>query len=60
MELEDTTVRAYISIFVPNTSDMPVDNECSLNIPITRKIIALTNITVIKTSVSALYLSIHY
>ena len=60
MELEDTTVRAYILIFVPNTSNMPIDNECSLNIPITIKIIALTNKTVIETSVLALYLSIHY
>ena len=59
MELEDTTVRAYISIFVPNTSNMPVENGCSLNIPITIKIIALTNITLIETSVLALYLLVH-
>ena len=43
-----------------NTSYIPVDNGSSLNIPITIKIIALANITVIKTSVLALYLLIHY
>ena len=30
---------------------MPVDNGSSLNVPITIEIVALTNITVIKTSV---------
>jgi hypothetical protein len=33
------------------TSNIPVDNGSSLNIPITVKIIALTNITLIETSV---------
>ena len=42
-----------------NTSYIPVDNGSSLNVPITIKIIALTNITLIETSVSVLYLSIH-
>jgi hypothetical protein len=39
---------------------MPVDNGSSLNITIPIKIIALTNITVIETSVLALYLLLHY
>jgi hypothetical protein len=33
------------------TSNIPIDNGSSLNIPITIKIIALTNITLIETSV---------
>ena len=39
---------------------MPVDNGSSLNVPITIKIIALANVTVIETSVLALYLLVHY
>ena len=47
-------------IFRKNTSYIPVDNGSSLNIPITIKIIALANITVIETCVLALYLLVHY
>jgi hypothetical protein len=36
-------------------SKIPGDNESSLNIPITRKIITLTNITLVETSVLAVY-----
>jgi hypothetical protein len=43
-----------------NTSMMPVGNGSSLNIPITIKIIALTNRTLIETSVLVLYLLLHY
>ena len=43
-----------------NTSYIPVDNGSSLNIPISIKIIALTNIIVIEISVLALYLLVHY
>ena len=39
---------------------MPVDNGSSLNTLITIEIIALTNITIIETSVLALYLLVHY
>jgi hypothetical protein len=42
-----------------NMSNIPVDNGSSLNLPITLKIIALTNITLIEISVLALYLSVH-
>jgi hypothetical protein len=42
------------------TSNIPVDNGSSLNIPITMKIIALTNITLIETSVLLLYLLLYY
>jgi hypothetical protein len=38
-------------IFWKKTSNIPVDNGSSLNIPITIKIIALTNLTLIETSV---------
>jgi hypothetical protein len=38
-------------IFGKKTSNMPIDNGSSLNIPITIKSIALTNITLIETSV---------
>ena len=47
-------------IFQKNTSYIPGDNGSSLNVPITIKFIALTNITVIETSVLALYLLVHY
>ena len=47
-------------IFLKNTSYIPGDNGSSLNIPITIKIIALANKTVIETSVLALYLLVHY
>jgi hypothetical protein len=40
-----------ILIFRKKTSNMPVDNGSSLNIPITVKIIALTNRALIETSV---------
>jgi hypothetical protein len=43
-----------------NTSIMPVDNGSSQNGPITVKIIALTHLTLIETSVSVLYLLLHY
>ena len=46
--------------FRKNTSYIPGDNGSSLNIPITIKIIALTNRTIIKTTVSLLYLLVHY
>jgi hypothetical protein len=39
------------TIFQKKTSNIPVDNGSSLNIPITVKIIALTNRTLIETSV---------
>jgi hypothetical protein len=42
-----------IGYFRKNLS--PVDNGSSLNKPITLKIIALTNITLIETSVSVVY-----
>jgi hypothetical protein len=44
-----------IQIFSKNTSKIPGDNESSLNIPITIKIIALANITLIETAVLAVY-----
>jgi hypothetical protein len=44
-----------IGYFRKNTSKIPGDNGSSLNIPITIKIIALTNITLIETSVSVVY-----
>jgi hypothetical protein len=40
-----------IGIFGKKTSNIPVDNGSSLNIPITINIIALTYITLIETSV---------
>jgi hypothetical protein len=39
------------TIFSKKTSNIPIDNGSSLNIPITIKIIALTNRTLIETSV---------
>jgi hypothetical protein len=47
-------------IFQKKTSNMPVDNGSSLNIPITIKIIALANRTLIETSVLLLYLLLYY
>ena len=47
-------------IFRKNTSYIPVDNGSSLNIPITIKIIALSNRILIQTSVLVLYLLIYY
>jgi hypothetical protein len=45
-----------IEYFRKNMSNIPGDNGSSLNIPITIKIIALTNITlIIETSVSVVY-----
>jgi hypothetical protein len=38
-------------IFQKKTSNIPVDNGSSLNVPITITIITLTNITIIETSV---------
>ena len=46
-------------IFRKNTSYISVDNGSSLNVTIRIRIIALTNITLIETSVLVLYLSIH-
>ena len=46
--------------FEKNASNIPVDNGSSLNVTIRMKILALTNITLIETSVLVLYLSIHY
>ena len=51
---------AHDRIFRKNESYIPGDNGSSLNIPITMKIIALSNITVLETSVLALYLLVHY
>jgi hypothetical protein len=47
-------------IFLKMTSNIPVDNGSSLNIPITIKITVLTNITLIETSVLLLYLLLYY
>jgi hypothetical protein len=44
-----------IGYFRKNMSKIPGDNRSSLNITITIKIIALTNITLIETSVLAVY-----
>jgi hypothetical protein len=49
-----------IRYFRKKTSNIPVDNGSSLNIPITVKIIAFTNITLIDTSVLLLYLLLYY
>jgi hypothetical protein len=47
--------RHMIEYFRKNMSKIPVDNGSSLNITMTLKIIALTNITLIETSVLAVY-----
>ena len=47
--------RHMIEYFRKNMSNIPGDNGSSLNITITLKIIALTNITLIETSVLAVY-----
>jgi hypothetical protein len=47
--------RRMIAYFRKNMSKMPVDNGSSLNIPITKIINALTNITLIETSVLVVY-----
>jgi hypothetical protein len=49
-----------IGLFGKKMSNIPVDNESSLDIPITIKIIALTNITLIETFVLLLYLLLYY
>jgi hypothetical protein len=49
-----------IQYFRKKTSNIPVDNGSSLNIPITIKIIVLTNRTLIETSVLLLYLLLYY
>jgi hypothetical protein len=49
-----------ILIFRKKTSNMPVDNGSSLNVPMTIKIIALTNRTLIETSVLVVYLLLYY
>jgi hypothetical protein len=49
-----------IQCFRKKTSNIPVDNGSSLNTPITIKIIALTNITLIETSVLVAYLLLYY
>jgi hypothetical protein len=41
----------WYDIFEKKTSNIPIDNGSSLNIPITIKIISLTNRTLIETSV---------
>jgi hypothetical protein len=46
--------------FRKKTSNIPVDNGSSLNIPVTIKIIALSNITLIETSVLVVYLLLYY
>jgi hypothetical protein len=47
-------------IFWKKTSNIPVDNGSSLNMPITIKIIALANITLIETSVLVVYILLYY
>jgi hypothetical protein len=47
--------RHMIEYFRKNMPNIPVDNGSSLNITITLEIIALTNITLIETSVLAVY-----
>jgi hypothetical protein len=49
-----------IQYFRKKTSNIPVDNGSSLNIPITIKIISLTNRTLIETSVLVVYLLLYY
>jgi hypothetical protein len=49
-----------VQYFQKKTSNIPVDNRTSLYIPITIKIIGLTNITLIETSVLVFYLLIYY
>jgi hypothetical protein len=49
-----------IRYFRRKMSNIPVDNGSSLNIPITIKIIALTNRTLIETSVLVVYLILYY
>jgi hypothetical protein len=49
-----------IRYFRKKASNIPVDNGSSLNIPITIKIIALANITLIETSVLVVYLLLYY
>jgi hypothetical protein len=49
-----------IGFFGKKTSNIPIDNGSPLNIPITIKIIALTNITLIETSVLVVYLLLYY
>ena len=49
-----------IGFFGKNRSNMLVDNESSLNVLITIQIIALTNTTIVETSVVALYLLLYY
>jgi hypothetical protein len=44
-----------IGYFRENTSKIPVDNRSSLNIPITKIIDVLANITITKTYVLVLY-----
>ena len=58
--VDDSTKTRIILFYLKNTSNIPVDNGSSLNIPITIKIIALTNVTVIETSELALYLLVYY
>jgi hypothetical protein len=47
--------RQMIGYFRKNMSNIPGDNGSSLNILITQKIIALTNLTLIETSVLAVF-----
>jgi hypothetical protein len=49
-----------IQYFRKKTSNIPVDNGSSLNIPITVKIIVLTDITLIDTSLLVVYLLLYY
>jgi hypothetical protein len=49
-----------IQYFRKKTSNISVDNGSSLNIPITIKIIALANITLIETSVLVVYLLLYH
>jgi hypothetical protein len=49
-----------MEIFGKNMSKIPIGNGSSLNKLITLKIITLTNITLIETSVSVVYLLVYY
>jgi hypothetical protein len=49
-----------IQYFQKKRSNIPVDNGSSLNVPITIKIIGVTNITLVETSVLVVYLLMYY
>jgi hypothetical protein len=53
-------IETHDTIFSKKTSNIFGDNGSSLNIPITIKIIAFTNITLLETSVLVVYLLLYY